>query len=75
MKFFVMIKFLINEFYGFFFSCVIVDEDLRLYFFKWLEKEFEILYKMMDYGSVVQESDDEEDGIVEVNIDLGSQLM
>ncbi|XP_068740234.1 dmX-like protein 2 [Montipora capricornis] len=69
MKFSAMIKLLINELHGLPFSCVIADEDLRSYFLKWLEKELEILHKMTDYGSVAQESDDEEDGTAEVNID------
>lgn len=70
-----MFKFLINELYGLFLSCEIVDEDLRLYFIKWLEKELEIFYKMLDYGSVVEESDEEEEDVVEINVELGmSQL-
>lgn len=70
-----MFKFLINELYGLFLSCEIVDEDLRLFFIKWLEKELEILYKMLDYGSVVEESDEEEEDVVEINVELGmSQL-
>lgn len=66
-----MFKFLINELYGLFLSCEIVDEDLRLYFIKWLEKELEIFYKMLDYGSVVEESDEEEEDVVEINVELG----
>lgn len=66
-----MFKFLINELYGLFLSCEIVDEDLRLFFIKWLEKELEILYKMLDYGSVVEESDEEEEDVVEINVELG----
>lgn len=70
-----MFKFLINELYGLFLSCEIVDEDLRLFFIKWLEKELEIFYKMLDYGSVVEESDEEEEDVVEINVELGmSQL-
>lgn len=68
MKFFVIIKFLINELYGLLLSCEIVDEDLWLFFIKWLEKEFRVLYKMFDYGIVVEESEDEEEDIVEINI-------
>lgn len=68
MKFFVIIKFLINELYGLLLSCEIVDEDLWLFFIKWLEKEFGVLYKMFDYGIVVEESEDEEEDIVEINI-------
>lgn len=66
-----MFKFLINELYGLFLSCEIVDEDLRLFFIKWLEKELEIFYKMLDYGSVVEESDEEEEDVVEINVELG----
>lgn len=71
MKFSAMLKLLINELHGLPFSCAIADEDLRPFFLKWLEKELEVLHKMSDYGSVAEESDDEEEGAVEINIEQG----
>lgn len=71
MKFSAILKLLINELHGLPFSCVIADEDLRPFFLKWLEKELEVLHKMSDYGSVAEESDDEAEGAVEINIEQG----
>lgn len=71
MKFSAMLKLLINELHGLPSSCEIADEDLRPFFFKWLEKELEVLHKMSDYGSVAEESDDEEEDTVEINIESG----
>ena len=75
MKFSAILKLLINELHGLPFSCAIADEDLRPYFLKWLEKELEILHKVSDYGSVADESDDEEGDTVEVKIKQGSQWL
>ncbi|KAJ7385421.1 DmX-like protein 1 [Desmophyllum pertusum] len=74
MKFSAMLKLLINELHGLPSSCEIADEDLRPFFFKWLEKELEVLHKMSDYGSVAEESDDEEEDTVEINIESGDEL-
>lgn len=75
MKFSAMLKLLINELHGLPSSCEIADEDLRPFFIKWLEKELEILHKMSDYGSVAEESDEEEEDSVEINVESGmSQL-
>ena len=71
MKFSAMIKLLINELHGLPSSCEIADEDLRPFFIKWLEKELEVLHKMSDYGSVAEETDDEEEDAVEINIESG----
>ena len=75
MKFSAILKLLINELHGLPFSCAIADEDLRPYFLKWLEKELEILHKMSDYGSVADESDDEDGDTVEVKIEQGSRSL
>ena len=71
MKFSAILKLLINELHGLPFSCAIADEDLRPFFLKWLEKELEVLHKMSDYGSVAEESDDEAEAAVEINIEQG----
>ena len=71
MKFSAMLKLLINELHGLPSSCEIADEDLRPFFIKWLEKELEILHKMSDYGSVAEESDEEEEDGVEINVESG----
>jgi len=71
MKFSAMLKLLINELHGLPSSCEIADEDLRPFFIKWLEKELEILHKMSDYGSVAEESDEEEEDAVEINVESG----
>ena len=72
MKFSAMLKLLINELHGLPSSCEIADEDLRPFFIKWLEKELEILHKMSDYGSVAEESDEEEEDAVEINVESGT---
>ena len=71
MKFSAMLKLLINELHGLPSSCEIADEDLRPFFMKWLEKELEILHKMSDYGSVAEESDEEEEDAAEINVESG----
>ena len=75
LKFSAILKLLINELHGLPSSCEIVDEDLRPFFVKWLEKELEVLHKMSDYGSVAEERDDEEEGAVEINIEQGMRNM
>ena len=40
-------------------------------FLKWLEKELEALHKMSDYGSVAEDSDDEVEEAVEINVEQG----
>lgn len=72
MKFSAMLKLLINELHGLPSSCEIADEDLRPFFLKWLEKELEVLHKMSDYGSVAEETDDEEEDAFEINIEQGT---
>lgn len=71
MKFSAIIKLLINELHGLPSSCEIADEDLRPFFIKWLEKELGVLHKMSDYGIVAEESEDEEEDTVEINIQSG----
>lgn len=71
MKFSAILKLLINELHGLPSSCEIADEDLRPFFIKWLEKELEVLHKMSDFGSVAEESDDEEEDAVEINVESG----
>ena len=71
MKFSAILKLLINELHGLPSSCEIADEDLRPFFLKWLEKELEVLHKMSDYGSVAEESDEEDEEAVEMNIEQG----
>ena len=72
MKFSAMLKLLINELHGLPSSCEIADDDLRPFFLKWLEKELEVLHKMSDYGSVAEETDDEEEDTIEINIEQGT---
>ena len=74
MKFSAIIKLLINELHGLPSSCEIADEDLRPFFIKWLEKELGVLHKMSDYGIVAEESENEEDDAVEINIESGIAL-
>ena len=71
MKFSAILKLLIHELHGLPSSCEIADEDLRPFFLKWLEKELEALHKMSDYGSVAEDSDDEVEEAVEINVEQG----
>ncbi|XP_048584043.1 dmX-like protein 2 isoform X2 [Nematostella vectensis] len=66
MKFSAILKLLLDELHGLPAACELADEDLRSFFMRWMEMEFDTLHKMADYGAVMDLADSEESSVEQV---------
>ncbi|EDO42278.1 predicted protein, partial [Nematostella vectensis] len=73
MKFSAILKLLLDELHGLPAACELADEDLRSFFMRWMEMEFDTLHKMADYGAVMDLADSEESSVEQVEETAGDE--